>query len=311
MDIKRTFLIFFVSLGFLAGTIAYNLNLFLSSRNVAKKIASVQISDKAGGNLPAVKPEGGREVENLLSLTNIFSPRSGMDIPGKWSDIGPGMVEQAEVSSDFRLSGTIYSPQEDLRRAVFFFTQKREEKAFREGDFIDGNTRLLTIERNSAILLVGGKKVALKVMPEEQTASQKSVSTERPRPTRRIPSTAEEGPQNADLKISKIDDFTYAVDESSVDYLTENINKVITQVRIIPYFESGEAAGFRFAAIRPGSVFSDLGFTSGDVIKQINGVPLTSPEKIYTIFQNLKDEQSIQVDILRRGQKKTMGYEIR
>jgi type II secretion system protein C len=310
MDIKSTFLIFFVSLGIFAATLAYNLNLYLSSRNITKKVASIERAKTTRKTIPAGVSDNVSDPGNPLSLTNIFSPRSGMDIPGKWSDKTSHVVDAGDVSSDFRLSGTIYSEQEELRRAVFFFTQKREEKAFKEGDYVDQNTRLLTIERNLAVVSVGGKKMAIKVMPDEKKATLQRDRASRSQPARNKTRTAPRK-DNADLKISKIDESTFAVDESSVDYLTENINKVITQVRIIPYFESGEAAGFRFAAIRPGSVFSELGFTSGDVIKQINGVPLTSPEKIYTIFQNLKDEQRIQVDILRRGQKKTIGYEIR
>lgn len=310
MDIKRTFLIFFVSIGIFAVTLAYNLTLYLSSRNITDKIVSFDRGKSPRKTLPAKKSDNEMDRENLLSLTNVFSPRSGMDIPGKWSDKAANVVVTGDVSSDFRLSGTIYSDQDELRRAVFFFTQKGEEKAFREGDYVDENTRLLTIERNSAIVSVGGKKMAIAVMPDESKAAPRTARDRRSPAVRSATKTAAENALS-DLKISKIDEFTYAVDESSVDYLTENINKVITQVRIIPYFESGEAAGFRFAAIRPGSVFSELGFSSGDVIKQINGVPLTSPEKIYTIFQNLKDEQRIQVDILRRGQKKTVGYEIR
>jgi type II secretory pathway component PulC len=43
----------------------------------------------------------------------------------------------------------------------------------------------------------------------------------------------------------------------------------------------------------------------------VNGILLTSPEKIYTIFQNLRDERKIEIDILRRGRKKTLVYEVR
>ncbi len=32
---------------------------------------------------------------------------------------------------------------------------------------------------------------------------------------------------------------------------------------------------------------------------------------MYTIFQNLKDEKQVTVDIIRQGQKNTLKYEIR
>lgn len=310
MDIKSTFIIFVVSVGIFAAALAYNFSLYLSSRHTLREVFSVERNTTAGKNQAAGTAGEAKNTNGILSLTNLFSPQSGMDIPGKWRDKAAAPIEVSGVSSEFRLSGTIFSDQEDLKRAVFFFTQTKEDKVFREGDYIDESTKLQEVRRNSVIVTLNGKRVALAVIPEEKVGAKTEPaarSTARSRSARQPAQRAGE----PDLKVSKIDDFTFAVDESSVDYLTENINKVITQVRIIPYFESGEAAGFRFAAIRPGSVFSELGFTSGDVIKQINGVPLTSPEKIYTIFQNLKDEKRIEVDILRRGQKKTVGYEIR
>lgn len=310
MNIKSTFLIFFVSVGIFATSLAYNLNLYLSSRNIRRITLPVPIKDKAGSDKKIPVPQDGVGGKDLLSLTNLFSPTSGMSIPGKWIGKGTETIAVRADPSEFHLSGTIYSEMKDLRRAVIFFTKTREEKAFKEGDYIDQSTKLLTIERNTAIVSQNGKRMALAVIPDENKVASKNRESGR-QSGNRVVTQPSRGGATPEVKVSKLDDFTYAVDESSVDYLTENINKVITQVRIIPYFESGEAAGFRFAAIRPGSIFSDLGFSSGDVIKQINGVPLTSPEKIYTIFQNLKDEKKIEVDILRRGQKKTMAYEIR
>jgi type II secretory pathway component PulC len=43
----------------------------------------------------------------------------------------------------------------------------------------------------------------------------------------------------------------------------------------------------------------------------VNGLDVSSPEKLYTIFQNLKDEKKVSVNILRQGQKNTLTYEIR
>ena len=72
-----------------------------------------------------------------------------------------------------------------------------------------------------------------------------------------------------------------------------------------------KSAGYRIAAIRPGTTFEHLGFQGGDVLQQVNGLDIASPEKLYTIFMNLKDEKQVSVNILRQGQKTTLTYEIR
>ena len=93
--------------------------------------------------------------------------------------------------------------------------------------------------------------------------------------------------------------------------ITGNINQYMTNVRLIPYFEGNRSAGYRIASIRPGSAFEQLGFRGGDVIQQVNNVDLSTPDKMYTIFQNLKDEKRVTVNILRQGQKSSIMYEIR
>ena len=111
--------------------------------------------------------------------------------------------------------------------------------------------------------------------------------------------------------MERLADNRFSIDEAGVEQLTTNINQYMTQVRLIPFFEGNKSAGYRIAAIRPGTTFEQLGFQGGDVIQQVNGLDISSPEKLYTIFQNLKDEKKVSVNILRQGQKNTLTYEIR
>ena len=113
------------------------------------------------------------------------------------------------------------------------------------------------------------------------------------------------------LRVERLGENRFAIDEAGVAQLSGNINQFMTNVRLVPYFEGNASAGYRIAAIRPGTAFEKLGFQGGDVLQQVNGVTLSSPEKMYTIFQNLKDEKQVTVDIIRQGKKSTLKYEIR
>jgi hypothetical protein len=46
------------------------------------------------------------------------------------------------------------------------------------------------------------------------------------------------------------------------------------QARFVPHMHDGNAAGFKMYAVRPGSLFSLLGFQNGDTIRTINGYDL-------------------------------------
>jgi len=111
--------------------------------------------------------------------------------------------------------------------------------------------------------------------------------------------------------VERLAENRYSIDEAGVAQLSGNFNQFMSQIRMIPYFEGNKSAGYRIAAIRPGTTFERLGFQGGDVLQQVNGVDLSTPEKLYTVFQNLKDEKKVSVNILRQGQKSTLTYEIR
>jgi general secretion pathway protein C len=115
----------------------------------------------------------------------------------------------------------------------------------------------------------------------------------------------------AEIRVERLADNRFSIDEAGVTALTTNINQYMTQVRLVPFFEGNKSAGYRIAAIRPGTTFEQLGFQGGDVLQQVNGLDVSTPEKLYTIFQNLKDEKKVSVNILRQGQKNTLTYEIR
>ena len=101
------------------------------------------------------------------------------------------------------------------------------------------------------------------------------------------------------------------IDESEVEKALANINQLITQIRVVPNFQDGKANGFKVFAIKPKSIFSKIGLKNGDVIQRVNDTDITSPDKAFSAFQELKNEKSLNVEILRRGSSKSLQYEIR
>jgi type II secretion system protein C len=244
--------------------------------------------------------------------TNIFAPGQGMSIPSKIAQ-----TKGAEPASDTRyvLIGTIASDAKASRRAIVWAEGMKEPRMMREGDELEPNVRVASIARDVVWLARGKRREKLDLLPVGSKAratmppaSPTPALPGRPQPGHPAPGVSGEGPP---LRVSKLGENSYTLDDASVGQLTGNINQYMTQVRLIPYFEGNKSAGYRLAAIRPGSAFEQLGFRGGDIIQQVNNVELSSPEKMYTIFQNLKDEKRVTVNIVRQGQKNTITYEIR
>lgn len=244
--------------------------------------------------------------------TNIFAPAQGMNIPSR---AAKSTAEGAAADTRYVLIGTIASDVKTSRRAIVWAEGMKEPRMMRENEEIEPNVRVASIARDVVWLSRGKRREKLELLPVGSKArltlppaSAIPLLPGRPQPGQPAPGVSGEGPP---LRVSKLGENIYSLDEASVGQLTGNINQYMTQVRLIPYFEGNKSAGYRLAAIRPGSAFEQLGFKGGDIIQQVNNVELSSPEKVYTIFQNLKDEKRVTVNIVRQGQKNTITYEIR
>jgi len=294
-----------ISIVVAAGSLGMTLARYLSLRAYAPHSAARPVADPASRAVPTTPPE---------QWTNLFAPSQGMKLASRLPSASAKSVSQAPRTA-YVLVGTIVSSSPAARRAVLWAPGMKEPKAFREKEEVEPGAVLSSVERDRIWITRGGEREMLEILPvgsrtraslSPPAAGLRSVSPGAPQPSG-TPSSEAPG----DIRVERLADNRFSIDEEGVAQLTGNINKFMTQVRLIPYFEGNKSAGYRIAAIRPGTTFEHLGFQGGDVLQQVNGLDLSSPEKLYTIFQNLKDEKRMSVNILRQGQKTTLTYEIR
>jgi len=92
----------------------------------------------------------------------------------------------------------------------------------------------------------------------------------------------------------------------------QNLPELLTMARIIPHInKDGQNEGFRIVSIKPDSFYQRIGLVNGDVLQQINGIEIKDPGTFMSVFNQLKNESSITVDLIRNNQKETLSYEIR
>jgi general secretion pathway protein C len=117
--------------------------------------------------------------------------------------------------------------------------------------------------------------------------------------------------QNGGPAVKKLSDGKWLLDQQAVFASTENMNQILTQARALPYVEQGKTVGFRISEITPGSIYEKIGLLNGDVIQRVNSQDVDEPGKFFQLYQGLKNERSISIDLLRSGQRQTLNYEIR
>ena len=294
-----------ISIVVAAGSLGMTLSRYLSLRTYAPKAGARPAAPPADRAVPTVPPE---------QWTNIFAPAQGMTLPSRLPAANAKSASQAPRTA-FVLVGTIVSSNPSSRRAILWANGMKEPKAFRETEEVEPGAFLSSVERDKAWLTRGSEREMLEILPvgskaraslSPPVAGAKTAPPGAPQASAASPSQAV-----GDIRVERLADNRFSIDEAGVTQLTTNINQYMTQVRLIPFFEGNKSAGYRIAAIRPGTTFEQLGFQGGDVLQQVNGLDVSSPEKLYTIFQNLKDEKKVSVNILRQGQKSTLTYEIR
>ena len=111
--------------------------------------------------------------------------------------------------------------------------------------------------------------------------------------------------------VQKVSDGRYVVDQRAIASSTENMGQVLTQARALPYLEQGKTVGFRISEIAPGSIYEKIGLQNGDVVQRVNAQDVDDPGKFFQMYQGLKDESRISIDLLRNGQRQTLNYDIR
>ncbi|MBI5577334.1 MAG: PDZ domain-containing protein [Deltaproteobacteria bacterium] len=296
---KRAFLaVVGVSIVVTAVSLGFSASRFLSARySVPAPAAPARGAAAEPSGAQALSPE---------KWTNLFAPDQGMDLPSRL--IGKSKPQELP-STKYVLLGTVASDSRSARRAILWADGMKTPRMERESAELEAGVRLSRIERDHVFLSRGKVEERLDILPVG-SRTRVTAPPAAPAASASAPRAADL-PAGGEIRVTKLGESSFALDEATAGQLTGNINQYMTNVRLIPFFEGNKSAGYRVAAVRPGSAFEQLGFKNGDVIQQINNVELSTPDKMYTIFQNLKDEKRVTVNILRQGQKSTITYEIR
>ena len=102
-----------------------------------------------------------------------------------------------------------------------------------------------------------------------------------------------------------------SLDKAFVLKEASDLNRLMTQIRLVPAFEGEEAVGYRVAWIDKRSILYKVGLRRGDVVISINGEPVKNVQRLLRMYAALKDMNSVSVELLRNGHLKTIFVELK
>ncbi|NMO20623.1 hypothetical protein HPC49_24965 [Pyxidicoccus fallax] len=80
--------------------------------------------------------------------------------------------------------------------------------------------------------------------------------------------------------------------------------------RVVPAFVDGEAVGFKLFAIQPGSLYERVGLCNGDVVMQVAGIALKTPENALQAYSVAKGARELPFTLRRQGEDYTVRVRI-
>lgn len=101
------------------------------------------------------------------------------------------------------------------------------------------------------------------------------------------------------------------IDRRVVEQAMNDLPKLLTQARAVPSMVNGTIEGFRMEYVEPTSFYEKIGVQKGDVLQRVNGVDIRDPSTMLSLLQQLKNERTVKLDLVRNNQRSTITYELR
>lgn len=283
---------------------------FLVKDYLVYRYASVEVPQmKASAPAPPRAPEIGAYARVVES--RVYAPGPSKFKPLQVSDDTAGEALSSSVPGELKLLGTFSG------KNGFAIIEKKgdpSEKTFRVGDKVFEAGVLKEVSHDSAVISRAGRDFTLSIRKEElpgpaakvPVGTAAAASAARPAAARGAGKEAQVEWSSAGVK--KTGENAWAVDQKAVLHALDNIGSVLTDARLTPVASND---GFLVNEIKPGGIFETIGLKDGDVLKRVNGFDVTSPEKAIQVLTGLRGESSIDLDVVRGGQKMNFHYEIR
>lgn len=280
-----------------ANAVLFVVGCFLAADTANAILASVLLSPPEQVGEVAPPPALARrswEDRQVILTRNLF--KSSTEAPP------PIPLEPAEDLEATRLPltllGTAAAANPQLAWAAIEDREKNETLVVSVGDPVAERATVQRIERRRVVLLENGSPRELTLEPGEEKP--RARSTARSRPSRASRRSAARARSRERAEVPK----------REVQQALRNPASILSQARILPKWEDGEMLGVQLQAIKAGSLLEQAGFVNGDVITEVNGEVIDSPEQSAKFMRELSEADEIQATVDRDGQSITMTIEM-
>jgi len=223
---------------------------------------------------PAVARAGGADLTDVRALGSVqLFGRAAPRSPAAEASVAPSNLNMTLTGVAARATGG----------CALVIVQGQAEAAFCSGEEVSPGVRLDTVERDRIVIVRNGVREAVFMKDAEGAAA--------------VPPPPIVQSAGTDRQI---------VDRRQ---LQQQLGRpeFLNQALIVP----NPDGGFLVRQVQPGSLYEKLGLRPGDVIRNVNGQPLTNMDDVMRLYQQFGTAQRVLVDVQRQGRSETLYYDMR
>jgi general secretion pathway protein C len=220
----------------------------------------------------------------------------------------PVAVVPPKAPLNMTLIGTVVSADGPSHSyAVIEDGRTRRQYIYRIGDFLLQDAKLVQIYRTRVVISRGEDE---EVLVTSLSGLKGGTVPATPVPQSMIPPPI---PRERSLLggVRQVSKDQWVMDREDVDDAIAHLPELLTKARVVPNFTDGKADGFRIFAIREDSLYANIGLQNGDILRRVNNIEVGNPQNFLQVFEQLKDEENIKIDLVRNNKEETFHIDIR
>ena len=282
------------------------------------RVVGIQLYGMGGERVIVIKDIETHAADSLITPEytmiverNIFGATEKSEPPPAVEEKEEIIETLEETTLQLSLLGTVAGDPES-GRAIILDKKVNSQNIYRVGDSLQ-DAEIRQILRGKVVLRRGEKDEILTMVeaddkPQPTAAAARTTRREsRGRRARSQPQVEEPLEESATVEP---EEEIIAIAQDELQGSINDLNQLMTQVRIRPYFRQGKPEGLIVSQIQADSIFEKLGLMNGDIIASVNGNQMSSPEEAFQLYNSLNSGSQVSIEITRRGQKKLFTYDI-
>ena len=227
-------------------------------------------------------------------------------------DPGGSAVQDSTCAGRFRLAGTFFAVglRQQARKAILDDLRKKEQLLVNEGDRIENDILVVAIKADRIILNAGGKDEEIPL-----TFAGAAPAGAAAQGDGRADGRQAEAPNRFGKQVG---DARWVMSRSELlNYYNELLNNTDRLAKMYdslkPVYQNRQIAGYTLDIEGESDAFRAFGLRQGDVIRQVNSMPMTSQSRAeYFIREFVKNRvNGFVLEIEREGKAQRLIYMVR